>query len=100
MKGEWYILLCTHKCTKERSTPKAGRKRNEEIAALREMKDGQIDKSDVPELADWSGAVVGRFYRPVKPRAGSPEVQKEKERLHVKSMVGNGQRKRFRPEHR
>jgi uncharacterized protein (DUF4415 family) len=45
---------------------KAGRKRNEEIAALRKMKDGQIDKSDVPELADWSGAVVGRFYRPVK----------------------------------
>jgi uncharacterized protein (DUF4415 family) len=43
-----------------------GRKRNEEIAALRKMKDGQIDKSDVPELADWSGAVVGRFYRPVK----------------------------------
>jgi uncharacterized protein (DUF4415 family) len=42
------------------------RKRNEEIAALRKMKDGQIDKSDVPELADWSGAVVGRFYRPVK----------------------------------
>jgi uncharacterized protein (DUF4415 family) len=45
---------------------KAGRKRNEEIAALRKMKDAQIDKSDVPELADWSGAVVGRFYRPVK----------------------------------
>ena len=45
---------------------KAGRKRNEEITALRKMKDGQIDKSDVPELADWSGAVVGRFYRPVK----------------------------------
>jgi len=27
-------------------------------------------------------------------------TQKEKEKFHVKSMVGNGQRKRFRPEHR
>lgn len=45
---------------------KADRKRNKEIAALRNMGDGQIDKSDAPERADWSGAVVGRFYRPVK----------------------------------
>ncbi len=22
--------------------------------------------SDVPEITDWSGAVVGKFYRPVK----------------------------------
>lgn len=45
---------------------KADRKRNKEIAALGKMKDGQIDKSDIPELPDWSDAVVGRFYRPVK----------------------------------
>jgi uncharacterized protein (DUF4415 family) len=45
---------------------KAGRKRNKEIAALKKMKDGQIDKSDIPEIPDWGGAVVGRFYRPVK----------------------------------
>jgi uncharacterized protein (DUF4415 family) len=45
---------------------KAGKKRNKEIAALRKMKDGQIDTSDIPELSDWSGAVVGKFYRPVK----------------------------------
>jgi uncharacterized protein (DUF4415 family) len=22
--------------------------------------------SDIPEITDWSGAVVGKFYRPVK----------------------------------
>ena len=25
-----------------------------------------IDTSDIPEIADWSGAVFGKFYRPAK----------------------------------
>ena len=25
-----------------------------------------IDTSDIPEVKDWSGAVVGKFYRPIK----------------------------------
>lgn len=37
-----------------------------EIAALRKMKDEDIDLSDIPEITDWSNAVVGKFYRPVK----------------------------------
>jgi uncharacterized protein (DUF4415 family) len=37
-----------------------------ELKALAEMPDEQIDLSDVPEITDWSGAVVGKFYRPVK----------------------------------
>jgi len=45
---------------------KAKRKRNKEIAALRKMKDLEIDTSDIPEITDWSSAVVGRFFRPVK----------------------------------
>ena len=45
---------------------KANRKRNKEIAALKKMKDGQIDTSDIPEMTDWSGAVVGKFFRPIK----------------------------------
>jgi len=45
---------------------KANRKRNKEIAALRKMKDLEIDTSDIPEITDWSSAVVGRFFRPVK----------------------------------
>ena len=38
----------------------------EEIRALQEMSDGEIDYSDIPPVTDWSEAVVGRFYRPVK----------------------------------
>jgi uncharacterized protein (DUF4415 family) len=30
------------------------------------MPDAEIDTSDIPEVRDWSGAQVGRFYRPVK----------------------------------
>ncbi len=38
----------------------------EELAALAAMKDEDIDLSDMPETLDFSKAVRGRFYRPVK----------------------------------
>lgn len=37
-----------------------------ELAALDALPDGQIDTSDIPEKLDWTGAVRGRFYRPMK----------------------------------
>lgn len=37
-----------------------------ELAALAIMPDDQIDFSDIPETTDWSSAVVGKFYRPIK----------------------------------
>ena len=37
-----------------------------ELRALKRMKDSEIDLSDAPELHDWSTAVVGKFYRPIK----------------------------------
>jgi len=40
--------------------------RDKEIAALRRLKDEDIDLSDIPEIKDWSKAVVGKFYRPIK----------------------------------
>ncbi len=40
----------------------------EHLARLAAMPDETIDTGDIPELTDaaWSGAVRGRFYRPVK----------------------------------
>ena len=38
----------------------------EELATLAALPDEEIDTSDIPEITDWSKAVVGRFYRPVK----------------------------------
>ena len=37
-----------------------------ELRALTQLRDCQIDTSDIPELTDWSKAVVGKFYRPLK----------------------------------
>jgi uncharacterized protein (DUF4415 family) len=30
------------------------------------LRDEEIDTSDIPEVKDWSKAVVGKFYRPRK----------------------------------
>lgn len=42
------------------------RQQRAELAALASLPDEAIDRSDLPEIHDWSRAVVGRFYRPVK----------------------------------
>jgi uncharacterized protein (DUF4415 family) len=39
---------------------------NKEARTLRRMKDSQIDTTDIPERIDWSKAVIGKFYRPIK----------------------------------
>ena len=38
----------------------------DEIRALKRMKDREIDTTDIPPVLDWSNAVVGKFYRPIK----------------------------------
>lgn len=45
---------------------RATKKLSDELAVLASMPDEEIDTSDIPEITDWSKAVVGRFYRPVK----------------------------------
>lgn len=37
-----------------------------QIRTLQRMKDEDIDFSDIPEKTDWSNAVIGKFYRPIK----------------------------------
>jgi len=41
-----------------------GQKRD--IAAIAAMRDEDINLSDMPEVVDWSGAEMGKFYRPPK----------------------------------
>jgi len=36
------------------------------LQRLAELSDAKIDTRDIPEIGDFSGAVRGRFYRPVK----------------------------------
>ncbi|MGO9171603.1 MAG: BrnA antitoxin family protein [Rhodomicrobium sp.] len=37
-----------------------------ELEALAAMPDSEIDTSDIPPVTDWSGAIRGAFYRPIK----------------------------------
>jgi uncharacterized protein (DUF4415 family) len=45
---------------------KVSRKVAKELAALARMPDDKIDLTDAPEVREWRGAVVGKFYRPLK----------------------------------
>ncbi len=37
-----------------------------DIAAIAAKRDEDIDFSDAPPVLDWTGAEIGKFYRPVK----------------------------------
>ena len=50
--------------TKRSRSPAA--KRRAELNALAAMPDTAIDRSDMPEVFDWSNAKRGLFYRPTK----------------------------------
>ncbi|MCP4409876.1 MAG: BrnA antitoxin family protein [Gammaproteobacteria bacterium] len=45
---------------------KLTQQQKEEIERLAALPDQEIDTGDIPEITDWSRAVVGRFYRPIK----------------------------------
>ena len=45
---------------------KLSSKQKKELKSLAAMSEGHIDLTDIPEIVDWSGAVVGKFYRPIK----------------------------------
>jgi uncharacterized protein (DUF4415 family) len=41
-------------------------KQAKELRNLKRMKEKEIDLSDLPEICDWAGSEVGKFYRPIK----------------------------------
>ena len=45
---------------------KISKKVSKELAALARMPDEKIDLTDAPEVREWRGAVVGKFYRSIK----------------------------------
>jgi uncharacterized protein (DUF4415 family) len=40
--------------------------RTRQIAVIAAKRDADIDLSEMPEVLDWSGAEIGKFYRPPK----------------------------------
>ncbi|HKO12778.1 MAG TPA: BrnA antitoxin family protein [Acidobacteriaceae bacterium] len=45
---------------------KLTREQKRQVATIAARKDADIDLSEVPEVVDWSGAEMGKFYRPAK----------------------------------
>jgi uncharacterized protein (DUF4415 family) len=45
---------------------KIDKTQTKELRKLGKMKQKDIDLSDLPEVRNWTGAVVGKFYRPIK----------------------------------
>jgi uncharacterized protein (DUF4415 family) len=45
---------------------KLSKEQKRDIAAVSAMRDEDINLSDMPEIVDWSGADMGKFYRPAK----------------------------------
>jgi uncharacterized protein (DUF4415 family) len=45
---------------------KLSREQKRDIATISAMRDEDIDLSEMPEVVDWSGAEMGKFYRPPK----------------------------------
>ncbi len=66
--GEEVIRLISARkaSSAERKSYEAHKNQAKQIRALKRMKDEDIDFSDIPEMTDWSGIVVGKFYRPIK----------------------------------
>lgn len=56
---------------KRGSSPEVSARRDAELKALAEKPEAEIDCSDIPATDDkqWSGAVRGKFYRPLKTQA-------------------------------
>ena len=45
---------------------KLTKEQQRDIRAIAAKRDRDIDFSDAPPVVDWSGAELGKFYRPVK----------------------------------
>ncbi len=45
---------------------KLTREQKRQIAVIGAKRDADIDLAEMPEVVNWSGAEVGRFYRPAK----------------------------------
>ena len=45
---------------------KLTKEQKRDIRAIAAKRDRDIDFSDAPPVLDWSGAEIGKFYRPVK----------------------------------
>ena len=77
---------------KVKGIPKLTEEQREELLKLAAMSDDDIDYSDIPEITDFSGFEVGKFYRPVKETV---TVRLDTDVLHWLKQGGKGYQSRL-----
>lgn len=66
MKGNNMKKAASENIVRVKGVPKLTEAQLENLKRLAERPDDEIDFSDIPEITDFSGFEVGKFYRPVK----------------------------------
>lgn len=66
MKGNGMKTEPSEKIVRVKGIPKLTEEQREELRQLAAMPDSEIDFTDIPEITDFTGFEVGKFYRPVK----------------------------------
>lgn len=66
MKGNTMKKESSENVVRVKGTQKLTEAQLENLKRLAERPDEEIDFSDIPEITDFSGFEVGKFYRPVK----------------------------------
>ena len=66
MKGSTMKKEASENIVRVKGVPKLTEAQLENLKSLAERPDDEIDYSDIPEITDFSGFEVGKFYRPVK----------------------------------
>ena len=64
--GPGAILFVVHTWFADKKGEEVIRSISARTATSKEKKDADIDLSEMPEVLDWSGAEIGKFYRPPK----------------------------------
>lgn len=82
----------TSELKRVKATGKVSEEQAAELKALATMPDETIDLSDIPEVTDWSGAEVGKFYRPAKE---SVTVRLDADVVHWLKREGKGYQTRL-----
>jgi len=66
MKGSTMKKEDSENIIRFKGVPKLTEAQLENLKRLAERPDDEIDYSDIPEITDFSGFEVGKFYRPMK----------------------------------
>ena len=56
----------SEKIVRVKGSPKLTEEQREDLRKLAALPDEDIDYSDIPQLTDFNGFEVGKFYRPMK----------------------------------